>query len=97
MPLTGDHGPDQGHLPWVELTTTVPRVRAWETNTQSLSTDQNYVTRGDVVEHSNWIVRWVELRHRHILVNGKRVLFRGVNRHDHDPISGKTQRSPNAT
>ncbi|MFW5894009.1 MAG: glycoside hydrolase family 2 TIM barrel-domain containing protein [Verrucomicrobiota bacterium] len=33
--------------------------------------------------------RRIEKRHRKVLVNGQRVLFRGVNRHDHDESRGK--------
>lgn len=34
--------------------------------------------------------RRVEIRDRQLLVNGKRVLIRGVNRHEHDERTGKT-------
>ncbi len=34
--------------------------------------------------------RSVEMKKREVLVNGKAVLFKGVNRHDHDGIHGKT-------
>lgn len=33
--------------------------------------------------------RTVEVRDRKLLINGKRVLIRGVNRHEHDPRTGK--------
>ncbi len=33
--------------------------------------------------------RRIELRDRSLLVNGKRILIKGVNRHDHDPDHGK--------
>ncbi|KAK3935848.1 glycoside hydrolase family 2 N-terminal-containing protein [Diplogelasinospora grovesii] len=33
--------------------------------------------------------RQVELRHGNIMVNGKAILFRGVNHHDHHPITGR--------
>ena len=33
--------------------------------------------------------RRVEVRDRQLLINGCAVLIRGVNRHDHDPVSGK--------
>ena len=35
-------------------------------------------------------MRSVELRDSNILVNGKAIKFIGVNRHDHDPVTGKT-------
>ena len=34
--------------------------------------------------------RSVEIRDRQLLVNGKRILFKGVNRHEHDERTGKT-------
>jgi len=34
--------------------------------------------------------RKVELKNREVLINGKAVLFKGVNRHDHDDTYGKT-------
>jgi beta-galactosidase len=34
--------------------------------------------------------RRVEIKDRQLLINGKAVLIKGVNRHDHDPYSGKT-------
>jgi beta-galactosidase len=34
--------------------------------------------------------RRVEVRDRQLLVNGRAVIIRGVNRHDHDPDTGKT-------
>ena len=33
--------------------------------------------------------RSVEVRDRSLLVNGRRVIIRGVNRHDHSPVNGK--------
>lgn len=32
----------------------------------------------------------VEIKNRQMLINGKAVLIKGVNRHDHDPVAGKT-------
>ena len=47
---------------------------------------------GEVVESTGqWIgFRSVEIVDRDLLLNGERVLIRGVNRHDHHPDSGKT-------
>ena len=48
--------------------------------------------RGKTVEATSCRVgfRRVEVRNRELLVNGKPVLMKGVNRHDHDPVTGKT-------
>ena len=37
--------------------------------------------------------RRVEIRDRQLLINGERVLIRGVNRHDHDPDAGQDRQS----
>lgn len=34
--------------------------------------------------------RTIEIKNRELLINGAPVLIRGVNRHDHDPVLGKT-------
>ncbi|MDX2196726.1 MAG: glycoside hydrolase family 2 TIM barrel-domain containing protein [Cytophagales bacterium] len=35
-------------------------------------------------------IRQVEVKNGILMVNGKRVIFRGVNRHEHDPYTGRT-------
>jgi len=47
--------------------------------------------RGRVVEHTatRFGFRSVEVRDRQLLVNGRRVLIKGVNRHDHHDTKGK--------
>lgn len=39
--------------------------------------------------------RRVEIRGRDLLLNGRRVLFRGVNRHDFDPVTGRAVAAEN--
>ena len=34
--------------------------------------------------------RSVVIRNQELLINGRAVLIKGVNRHDHDPLTGKT-------
>ncbi|MDA0712214.1 MAG: DUF4981 domain-containing protein, partial [bacterium] len=48
--------------------------------------------RGRAVEHTQCRVgfRRVEVKNRELLINGKPVLMRGVNRHDHHERTGKT-------
>lgn len=69
------------------------RVRSWSAESPSL-----YVVhltlinpRGDEVEHMATRIgfRKVEVRDRSLLINGERVIIRGVNRHDHSPTNGK--------
>ncbi len=80
--------------PIAELTTTVADIRPWSTEDP-----QRYrlvVTlrdaEGEVREATaQWIgFRSVEIEDRDLLLNGERVLIRGVNRHDHHPDRAKT-------
>jgi len=71
----------------------VPRVSLWSAEipyryrvmVELVSPD------GDVVECVPVVTgfRHIEIRHRNLLVNGERVMFQGVNRHDHHPVRGK--------
>ncbi len=47
--------------------------------------------QGNEVEHVpvRCGFRSVEVRNRSLLINGQRVVIRGVNRHDHSPVNGK--------
>ncbi len=47
---------------------------------------------GDVIEATSVTTgfRRVEIRDRRLLMNGREVVINGVNRHDHDPVTGKT-------
>jgi beta-galactosidase len=80
-----------GHV--VDLAREVPRVRAW--SAEMPSRYAVVVTlrdpHGDVVEVVRQVVgfRRVEVRDRQLLVNGRAVMLRGVNRHDHHPDRGK--------
>ena len=49
--------------------------------------------RGDVIEVVSLKVgfRRVEVRQRQLLINGSPIVLHGVNRHDHDPDTGKVQ------
>jgi len=49
---------------------------------------------GQLIEATGLRLGWrsVEIRDRQLLVNGKRVFFKGVNRHEHDERTGKTIR-----
>jgi beta-galactosidase len=46
---------------------------------------------GDIVESVQVFTgfRHIEIRDRNLLINGQRVIFQGVNRHDHHPVRGK--------
>jgi len=80
--------------PVAHLEAMVPDIRPW-----SSETPQRYRlvvslrdAEGEIREaNAQWIgFRSVEIRDRDLLLNGERILIRGVNRHDHHPDRGKT-------
>ncbi|MFE9649532.1 glycoside hydrolase family 2 TIM barrel-domain containing protein [Streptomyces sp. NPDC006365] len=76
------------------LRTTVRNVRPWTAETPELYelTVRLHRADGSVADTSHHRVgfRDVEIRGRDLLVNGERVLIRGVNRHDFHPLTGRT-------
>jgi beta-galactosidase len=72
----------------------VPAPELWSAETPRLYTLTATLldNTGQVIEATGCRVgfRSVEIRDRALLVNGKRVLFKGVNRHEHDERTGKT-------
>ena len=77
----------------VRLATEVPRVRVWSSETPEryrlLVTllDPNGAVHEVTAQHIGF--RRVEVRDRELLINGRPVLIRGVNRHDFDPDTGR--------
>lgn len=71
----------------------VPRVRAWTAETPDLYRVVICLRdpSGRAIEWTSLRIgfRTVEVRARQLLVNGRRVLIKGVNRHDHDDMRGK--------
>lgn len=69
-------------------------LKAWTAETPYLYTA--YITlkdaKGDILEVIPQRIgfRTVEINDRNLLVNGKRVLLKGVNRHEHNPTQGHT-------
>lgn len=99
-PWEGRVTPDYAaHNNQVYLEGNVGPVAAWSSESPSLYTlavalhDTN--SRGNVRKHAVEHVacrlgfRRVEVRNRELLINGKPVMIRGVNRHEHDDVRGK--------
>lgn len=72
---------------------TLPRARAW-----SDETPDRYLLIAELIDPQHTVVeavsqyigfRSIEIRDRALMVNGKRIMIRGVNRHDHHPERGK--------
>jgi beta-galactosidase len=79
-----------------EFSTIVPDVNAWSPETPHLyKVVLSLLTEGGRrVEHTGITTgfRTCEVRNREFLLNGKPVLVKGVNHHDHDPDHGKAVR-----
>ena len=71
----------------------VPRVAPWSHETPTLYTvvAELLDPEGRVVEATRTRIgfRTVEIRDRELRLNGRKVYIRGVNRHDHHPVTGK--------
>jgi len=71
--------------------TPVPKAQLWSAETPHLYRVVVSLSATDSEEHTSTLFgfRRIEVRGRDLLINGKRVLIKGVNRHDHDDITGK--------
>ncbi|MBK8433335.1 MAG: hypothetical protein IPL28_19475 [Chloroflexi bacterium] len=84
---------DKDENPAVRLRGEVGVVRPWTSETPNLYTLR--LTLLDEAGQPTQVVqtkigfRTVEIRGRELLINGKTVIFRGVNRHEHDDTTGK--------
>lgn len=83
-----------GAAPGTALSVQVPGIRQWTAETPALYTARFRLTRGDQVLHEitkRFGFRTIEIRRGDgIYVNGRRVMFKGVNRHAAWPDSGRT-------
>jgi beta-galactosidase len=74
------------------LSLSLPTVEPWSAETPNLYELEAEVLDGDVVIDAVRLdvgFRRVQIRGHVLLVNGKPILIKGVNRHDHDPRRGK--------
>ncbi len=73
------------------VTARIPRVRAWSAEQPHLYTLQItlHTSTGMQRDVRRIGFRRVEIRGRDLLINGRRVMIKGVNRHDHDDTTGK--------
>jgi beta-galactosidase len=96
-PLSGTHAvPEKrfncepSHLR-IDLRAAVPRPQLWSHETPALYTLLVTLKTPHGTSHTATRVgfRRIEIRDRDLLINGRRVLIKGVNRHDHHPDHGK--------
>lgn len=91
--LNGTASVTAGELAKVNLSKKVKQPKLWSAETPNLYTmvfelfDEN----GNLVEKSgtHFGFKKVEIRGGEFFVNGKSILFKGVNRHEHDPDNGR--------
>ena len=71
-----------------------PNIRAWNAETPNIYTlvVSTFDAQGKPLESFTHLFgfRTVEMRNGMQMINGKAVLFKGVNRHEHDPHKGRT-------
>ncbi len=86
--------PTWDHRPLVEIEETVKKVAPWSAESPTLYTLLVSLRNpaGETVEtvKSRIGFKRVEIRNRQLLINGKAVYLKGVNRHDHHDEFGKT-------
>ncbi len=88
---------NEGHV-WPRLEAhfqqSVKRPHLWSSEHPNLYTVVASLRdpKGRTVEHTSCRIgfRRIETRNQQLLINGKAVLIRGVNRHDHDDTTGKS-------
>lgn len=96
-PLSGSHdlhptrwSSHPSHLR-IDLNAAVARPQLWSHETPALYTLLVTLKTPQGVSHTSTRIgfRRIEIRDRDLLINGQRVLIKGVNRHDHHPDHGK--------
>ncbi len=71
-----------------ELSLDLPNARLWSAEDPYLYT--LVITAGEDVRTCKVGVRSVERKGNTVLFNGKKIKFKGVNRHEHSPVNGRT-------
>jgi beta-galactosidase len=88
-----NYNPYRGPLGRLVQTAEVMRPKLWSSEAPYLYTVVVSLTspEGELVEATSCRVgfRRVEMGDRELLINGRPVLIRGMNRHEHDPVRGK--------
>ncbi len=82
-----------GDTPKVNFSAQIPKVQLWTAETPNLYLliIQLQDEKGNVLESISRLFgfRTVEVKYGQLMVNGKPVTIRGVNRHEHDPVTGR--------
>jgi len=94
IPLLAETSAGQDHHAFLEWTVRVPSVRPWTAETPNLYFMTIGLLEGGKSEALQWEgmrvgFRTVEIRESQLMVNGRPIVVRGVNGHEHDPKAGK--------
>lgn len=85
--------PQRGHRKFERMAIRVSNPRLWSAEYPNLYTLRLQLqdAHGQTIEQTDLRVgfRTIEIRHGEMLVNGKAIKLRGVNRHEHDPRLGR--------
>lgn len=91
--LMNEWNPQRGPRKMGRLSMQIPNPDKWTAETPNLYTLSLSLTdqAGNIIETTSVKVgfRSVEIKNGQLLVNGKPIRFRGVNRHEHDPQLGR--------
>ena len=91
QPLHADFGEQYKPRGEVTLEQAVPKPKLWSAETPELYTLVVTLKTPAGAESSRCTVgfRKIEISGRNLLINGKRVLIKGMNLHDHDDVTGR--------
>ena len=91
--IMNDRNPQRGARKFAWLETKVVNPKKWTAETPNLYTLQLTLNNAnnEVIEQITTKIgfRSLEIKNGLFLVNGKPIRLRGVNRHEHDPYTGK--------
>lgn len=92
--VMSDREPQRGYAKFAWLETEIKKPLKWTAETPNLYTLVLTLKndKGETVEtlRSHVGFRSIEVKNGQVLINGKPIRFRGVNRHEHDPATGRT-------
>ncbi len=85
--------PQRGERKFARMETVVKQPKQWTAETPNLYTLTICLkdSVGNITEQARQKIgfRWLEIKDGQFFVNGKPVRFRGVNRHEHDPLTAR--------
>lgn len=90
--IMNDRNPQRGYPKWGWLSAKITNPKLWTAETPNLYTVQLRLVHGnDILETKETKIgfRSIEIKNGELLINGKQIRLRGVNRHEMDPRTGR--------